>query len=359
MPFFLGLYLAVVLPGFAQTAANAGPGLPKEPREVFAAAAPFYDFASRELKPWHLKATYQLYDEKGKHSTLGTYEYWWVSPLEHRSTWTRTGMTHTDWYPGDGKYAYESSGEPMNLFEFNLQSALLSPLPKPADLDPSKFHLEDEGVATNGAMGPCFTILPITRQHDSTGRPDQGPFPTYCFESQRPALRNIYSFERVLTQFSDILEARGKYLAREVRIVEGKHLLLTAKVDAIDEISSTDPALAPPGTASRTDIGFPRYSPLRQVEIKKEVAANLLIKKLTPIYPLEAKREGIQGNVVLFATIGTDGRIHDLRVISAPSSSLAASSFSSVSQWEYKPYLLNGEPVPIQSTIVVTFALGK
>ncbi len=63
---FCTLYLAAALPGFAQAPASAGPGLPKDPREVFAAAAPFYDFTSPELKPWHLKATYQLYDEKGK-----------------------------------------------------------------------------------------------------------------------------------------------------------------------------------------------------------------------------------------------------------------------------------------------------
>jgi len=58
------LILITALPGVAQTPANTAPDLPKEPREIFAAAAPFYDFNSPELKPWHLKATYQLYDER-------------------------------------------------------------------------------------------------------------------------------------------------------------------------------------------------------------------------------------------------------------------------------------------------------
>jgi hypothetical protein len=77
--YFCALSLTALLPGFAQTAANAGPGLPQDPREIFAAAAPFYDFNSPDLKPWHLKATYQLYDEKGKPGEQGTYEYWWAS----------------------------------------------------------------------------------------------------------------------------------------------------------------------------------------------------------------------------------------------------------------------------------------
>ena len=70
------LFVAVLLPGSSQTAVNAGPGLPKEPREILAAAAPSYDFSSPELKRWHLKAIYQLYDLKGNPMEQGTWEYW-------------------------------------------------------------------------------------------------------------------------------------------------------------------------------------------------------------------------------------------------------------------------------------------
>jgi len=57
--------------------------------------------------------------------------------------------------------------------------------------------------------------------------------------------------------------------------------------------------------------------------------------------------------------IGTDGKIHDLRVVSAPEASLAAASFAAVSQWEYQPYLQTDRPVPVQTTITVTFSIGK
>jgi protein TonB len=78
-----------------------------------------------------------------------------------------------------------------------------------------------------------------------------------------------------------------------------------------------------------------------------------------PVYPPEARKAGIEGTVVLEAMIGTDGRIHDLRVISAPAASLAASSFAAVSQWEYRPYLLMGRVVPVETTVTVTFSLGQ
>lgn len=356
----LALFLLAAVPGLGQTAASAGPGLPKDPRAVFAAAAPFYNFTDAALKPWHLKATYQLYDEKGKHSEQGTYEYWWVTSKEHRSTWTRSGNVHTDWHTEDGKYAYyDTIGEPLNLFEYSLQAALLAPLPSSTGLDPEKFRLEDEGVALDGKGGPCFTIVPRMKQDGPNGKPEQGPFPTYCFEPQKPVLRTVYSFERVTTEFTNIVQTQGKYLAREVNILEGKRRLLSATVDALEEISPSDPALTPSPTAARTYLGLPESAKVRNFQINEDIAKGMLVKKLTPIYPMEAKKARIQGDVVLKAFIGTDGNIHDLRVVSAPSASLAASSFWSVSQWVYKPYLLDGQPLAVETTININFALGK
>lgn len=347
------------MPGFTQTGSNAGPGLPKQPRAILEAAAPFYDFNSPELKPWHLTATYQLYDEKGKPAEQGTYQYWWASPKVHRSTWTRPSSTHTDWLMSDSKYAFESMGDPLSLFEYNLRDALLSPVPGPADLDPAKYYLEDEGIEENGTNGPCLTVVRRMARKAATERPEQGPFPTYCFESQRPILRSVYSFERVLTQFNKIDQTQGRYLAHEVTVVEGKHKLLTAEVDRIEEINSSDPALTPTPAAAFTDLGIARFATSTNLEISKEVMLEFLIKKVEPIYPMAAKRAHIQGNVVLDATIGTDGKVHNLRVVSAPSALLADSSFRAVSQWEYKPYMLKGYSVPVKTTVKVTFALGR
>ncbi|HUX46323.1 MAG TPA: hypothetical protein VMV57_16375, partial [Terracidiphilus sp.] len=100
----IALGLAAALPAGAKTKDKAASDLPKNPRALLAAAAPFYDFSSPDLKPWHLKATYQLYDEQGKPTEQGTYEYWWASPLVYRSTWKRAGASESDWMTPKGRY---------------------------------------------------------------------------------------------------------------------------------------------------------------------------------------------------------------------------------------------------------------
>ncbi len=81
-------------------------------------------------------------------------------------------------------------------------------------------------------------------------------------------------------------------------------------------------------------------------------------KFVEPIYPPDAKAAGIQGSVVLDAVIGKDGNIASLKLVSGPPE-LTKAAWEAVKQWTYKPYLLNGDPVAVQTTITVTFALAK
>jgi TonB family protein len=347
---FAALIFAVALPGLGQTAASAAPGLPKDPREVFAMAAPYYDFADPALKPFHIKATYQLYDEKGKLLEQGTFEYWWASPPVYRATWTRPGATHTDWYTADGKHAYLVTGEPLSFFEHKLSGALFSPLPDAADLDPAKVRLDRKTTSAGDNKPPCFMAIPVMAQQWRVQDVPLGLFPTYCFDSQLPVLRASFSFGGITTGFNKVVRVWGKNLPREVLLFEGKRKILSATVDTIEGLNLSDPALTPPAEVPAQKAGT--------VHLAGGVMAGFLVRKEAPIYPQDAKDARLQGTVVLQAMIGMDGRIHDLRVVSAPAPSLAESAVWAVSHWEYKPYLLAGQPVEIDTTINVIFTLG-
>jgi protein TonB len=82
----------------------------------------------------------------------------------------------------------------------------------------------------------------------------------------------------------------------------------------------------------------------------------MVVHRVAPVYPPEAKRARIQGTVVLAAVIGKDGRIKGLNVISGPSM-LVDAAVGAVQQWRYRPYVLQGEPVEVDTTITVNFNL--
>ncbi|WP_128915605.1 energy transducer TonB [Granulicella sibirica] len=93
------------------------------------------------------------------------------------------------------------------------------------------------------------------------------------------------------------------------------------------------------------------------VRVSSGVLAKDLVKRVDPQFPKEAKRRKINGLVVLRVIIGTDGTVKKLRVISGPE--LLQTSFSkAVKQWVYKPYLINGVPVEVETTIALEYAMG-
>src|SRR5271163_4697537 len=83
-----------------------------------------------------------------------------------------------------------------------------------------------------------------------------------------------------------------------------------------------------------------------------------LIRRVEPAYPQLAKAARIQGSVVLFAVISKAGTIENLRLVSGHPM-LAPAAIDAVSQWRYRPYILNNEPIEVETRITVNFILGN
>ena len=335
-----------------QSAPDAEQQFPTDPRAALESAMPGYDFSTASLKPWHFKASYQLYDSNGSPSTSGTYEYWWASTQVYRSSWTRPGVNHTDWHTADGNHWFLASGEPLGIFEYQLQAAWLSPLPAKADLDREKFRLVPERVSLGQSKVPCVMVVPVMPLTAKIQAIPVGLFPTYCFDAKLPALRASFSFGAFTTGFNKIAVVQGRYLAKEITILEGKRKILTATVDTIGGLSPDDAALTPSADAKAEKKGG-------RVQLPPGLTVGKLIKKVAPYYPQDAKSAHVSGTVVLNATIGMDGAIHDLRVLEAPWPSLVAAALQAASQWQYRPFLENGEPVEVETTLKVVFQLER
>lgn len=94
--------------------------------------------------------------------------------------------------------------------------------------------------------------------------------------------------------------------------------------------------------------------PKRPLIVSRTTEA-MLMNKVVPDYPLIAKISGIQGDVKLHAFVDRNGNIRSLTVLGTPPPVLAKAALEAVQQWRYRPYLLNGEPVEIETFITVTF----
>jgi len=104
----------------------------------------------------------------------------------------------------------------------------------------------------------------------------------------------------------------------------------------------------------------PKFVPAipQRIRISGGVTKGLLIQRIEPTYPTLARSARVQGEVVLSAVISTSGQIENLQLVSGHPM-LVPAAIAAVRQWRYKPYLLNGQPVEVETTITVIFTLSS
>jgi periplasmic protein TonB len=111
------------------------------------------------------------------------------------------------------------------------------------------------------------------------------------------------------------------------------------------------------GIISSTPMAVPKVATPQRVRVSQGVSQGLLVRKVNPVYPPLARQARIQGTVILEAQISKTGDIQNLRLISGHPM-LAPAAIEAVKQWKYKPYLLNGEPVEVDTQVQVNFTLS-
>lgn len=112
--------------------------------------------------------------------------------------------------------------------------------------------------------------------------------------------------------------------------------------------------------SSTNAANAPKFVPVmpQRVRISQGVTKGLLIHRVEPTYPTLARAARVQGEVILSAIIDTNGEIQNLQLVSGHPM-LVPAALAAVKQWRYKPYLLNGTPVEVETTVTVIFSLSS
>lgn len=119
---------------------------------------------------------------------------------------------------------------------------------------------------------------------------------------------------------------------------------------------------ASPARAAQAEQGSAANAGGQGASVPLRVGGNvmqgLLLRMVTPNYPAAAKAQGIAGDVVLRAVIGRDGAVKEVQAVSGPQM-LIYPAETAVKQWQYRPYLLNGQPAEVETIVTVNFALDE
>jgi TonB family protein len=328
--------------------------LPTDPAALLEFASQVNGLHGSGLQPWHVHATWQTLDQ-GQVKDHGAWEEWWAGEKKFKAIVTSSEASQTSYGTDHGAFIVRTSNSvpPQTTAA---EATLTQPIPDPKLLSSGNTKLQITRKKINGIVMDCliqdfflndgqiaFTVDPHGDRHSAGSQ--------YCFSDNLPALRTATHAGGV-SVFNSIVRFQGQYLARQIKSVD----FAGRETDtAVDHIETLDPIVdsdfAPPADAQLVQQS-------RKIAVSSAVEAGNRIGGLPPTYPENAKMHGIQGTVVLHATISDEGKITDLSVISGPPE-LQAAAMAAVRTWQYRPYLLAGSPVAVETQINVIYSLAR
>jgi TonB family protein len=191
--------------------------------------------------------------------------------------------------------------------------------------------------------------IQAAKQGKLKGKVSQFTFATHDF------YREDFEFKNGVSNHSMLCTSEKDYLL--LWNVEGwTWKAVDGAVSTLNSLAAVPPAPASQPAPRPASVASPKVAP-SMVKTPLGVAAGLLIKKVQPTYPEEARRNRVQGSIRMAAVINKTGDVVDLELIDGPIE-LAVSAVNAVRLWKYRPYLFNGEPVAVDTQVIVNYTLG-
>jgi TonB family protein len=289
------------------------------------------------LDPWHLRMSFDLYDLNGKKQESGTIEEWWASSKSHRIVISSPSYTET--FPSQ-------HGQP-NTRGVYLVNLLLRQVTHPVD---NYARYKDLSIESEKKS---FGKVKLVCLHVGTGNAAKDPGNIHWDEICKEPNTNILRAHFDTTGFSDLRNRLGDFLNTSVALDDTINysgiVAITGHVDQLETYHPDPPAVETSDT--------PTIDPPKEAVRVPAVVAGHRIKIVQPVYPIAAKMERTSGSVLLHAIISREGTISSLVVIASPDEGFSRSATDAVKQWVYTPYLLNGKPTNVDTTITVNFTM--
>ncbi|MGA8940713.1 MAG: energy transducer TonB [Acidobacteriaceae bacterium] len=308
--------------------------------------------------PFHLGMTFQLFDMNGKPTKTGSVEEWWAGPGSQKVEVHLAGLNEDGSTPVGADPALVRDAYLVR----QLLEAAVHPVPPAPKVRPVSKGTSGEGVAEKiSAQLKVAELATKTTKFGKIKLDCTGP--KYSYEGAMDARPATMCVEPQTTDVVLLLGLGGKetvvrprtgkfrdtYVALELQVgIIGRN----AVAGKLTVMQSFDPAAAavklPAATASQPKVAHASGG----------VITGNRIRFVEPEYPDEAKFQHMSGSVLLNAIIGKDGVIHRLVPIASTAPMFTDAAIKAVNLWTYRPYLLNGKPTEVDTTITVNFAFN-
>jgi TonB family protein len=196
--------------------------------------------------------------------------------------------------------------------------------------------------------GMKLTALSVKSLKEPNGRVIQG-YADYFTSSG--ALRIRQSFEGVTT-YKRFQQFQTLLIPRSIDVTSEREQPLEISIETLEPLDADKGE-----TANITVAPKDLFLVGNDVVVSRAVMAGRIVHLLQPEYPSLAKSQRIQGTVILGMIIDENGGVRDLHVMKSAGQLLDNAALGAVRQWQYKPTILNGVPVAVDTTISVVFSL--
>ncbi len=289
----------------ASSQASPVPAMPSDAKALMQLAPQVNGLDAPGMKPWHVKVSYQTFDNKGKAKDQGTFEEWWAAPDQDKRAYESSTFKSTEFVTKTGTYRSGSSIAPP-LADYLVRGRLINPLPDLKEIVAAELRERDNLPSERGMH--CVELAQPGQVQSSA---KAGLFPTYCFDADKPILRFSRSNDLLDTAYQQIGLLDGHYLGTEFTIYFGGKPFLTAHLIQANMLGRIEEAeFQPTEKTVKIDSGEPV-----KAEGQSLTGAQLASDALSHAKPDQQTR--IDGTVLAKILIGEDGSVREMKLESA------------------------------------------
>ena len=301
-----------------------------------------------DIKPWHIRLSYDVNNREEKKHYSGTIEEWWASDAQSRTEYVVNGQRKRVDVTDNGTY---ESGDLQHV-PYSVGGVLTDVLwPMPASSTLAQMEFAGGVEKIQGAELRCVEMVRLSDVPDKRWGVIRGS-KHWCMTASDPYLRierypaNSWSFLR-----NNLLRFQDRTIAGEYIAAEGKTIVAETHIQKLEVLTQ-----ATAETIFRVPSDAAPEKEQRPIIVAGYMNGPILVYRVQPAYPEAAKFARLAGTVVLHGVIDSLGRITDLHAVFGPAA-LVPSAMQAVQQWLYIPLIIDGIPIPIRTTINVVYQI--